>query len=133
MRQLNSGEAERGGECVEQIKSGYEYSSHLNQDGIEMDITIKTTREMAMSDLFGRYAALSHGVYLEMAKDVSSLTSQTTEEDMELLITEYIDVVREQMKKPNVSLVTINDSIRLLERHIHNVKIGAIRISQMED
>ena len=118
---------------MESIKSGYEYSSHLNQDGIEMDIAIKTTREMAMSELLGHYAALSHGVYLEMAKDVSSLTSQTTEEDMELLITEYIDVVREQMKKPDVSLVTINDSIRLLERHIHNVKIGAIRISQMED
>lgn len=65
-------EAERGGEGVESIKSGYEYSSHLNQDGIEMDITIKTTREMAMSELLGRYAMLSHGFYLEMAKDVSA-------------------------------------------------------------
>ena len=65
--------------------------------------------------------------------EIKSLTSQTTEEDMERLITEYIDVVREQMKKPDASLVTMNDSIRLLERHIHNVKIGAIRISQMED
>ena len=65
-------EAERGGEGVESIKSGYEYSSHLNQDGIEMDITIKTTREMAMSELLGRYAMLSHGFYLEMAKDISA-------------------------------------------------------------
>ncbi|WP_295157225.1 hypothetical protein [Selenomonas sp. AE3005] len=58
---------------------------------------------------------------------------QNVEKEMNPLITEYIDVVREQMKKPDASLVTINDSIRLLERHIHNVKIGAIRISQMED
>ena len=56
---------------METIKAGYEFSSHQNHDDIEMDITIKTTKEMAMSELLGRYAALSHGVYLEMAKDIS--------------------------------------------------------------
>ncbi len=34
-----------------------------------MDITISTEKHMAMSELLKRYAALSHGVYLEIAKE----------------------------------------------------------------
>ena len=58
------------------VKSGYQFSTQLDQDGIKMDITIKTTREMAMSELMGLYAALSHGVYLEMAEDIKKSDSQ---------------------------------------------------------
>lgn len=50
----------------------YTFSSHRNQDGIKMDITISTEKHMAMSELLTRYAALSHGVYLELAKDISA-------------------------------------------------------------
>ena len=50
----------------------YTFSSHRNQDGIKMDITISTEKHMAMSELLARYAALSHSVYLELAKDISA-------------------------------------------------------------
>lgn len=50
----------------------YTFSSHRNQDGIKMDITISTEKHMAMSELLARYAALSHGVYLELAKDINA-------------------------------------------------------------
>lgn len=51
---------------------GYTFSSHKNQDGIKMDITISAEKHMAMSELLKRYAALSHGIYLELAKDISA-------------------------------------------------------------
>ncbi|MBE6092864.1 MAG: hypothetical protein E7201_06825 [Selenomonas ruminantium] len=56
---------------METIERGYEFFSRVKQNGIEMDITVKTTREMAMSELLGIYAALSHGIYLDIANDIS--------------------------------------------------------------
>ena len=60
----------KGGEQMQE--QGYTFSSHQNQDGIKMDITISTEKHMAMSELLKRYAALSHGVYLEIAKDINA-------------------------------------------------------------
>lgn len=37
-----------------------------------MDITISTEKYMAMSELLAHYAALSHGIYLELAKDINA-------------------------------------------------------------
>lgn len=53
-------------------EQGYTFSSHQDQDGIKMDITISTEKHMAMSELLTRCAAMSHGVYLELAKDISA-------------------------------------------------------------
>lgn len=62
----------RSNETTTPAGKGYTFSSHQDQDGIKMDITISTEKHMAMSELLARYAAMSHGVYLELAKDISA-------------------------------------------------------------
>ena len=60
------------GRNIQKMKEDrYQFSSHQHHDGIKMDITISTDRDMAMSELLAGYAALSHGVYLEMARDIN--------------------------------------------------------------
>lgn len=56
---------------IKNSQSGYTFSSHQCHDGIKMDITISVEKDMAMSELLTSYASLSHGVYLELARDVS--------------------------------------------------------------
>lgn len=53
------------------VRKGYTFSAKQEVDGIKMDITIKTEQDMVMPTMLARYAALSHGVYLDMARDIS--------------------------------------------------------------
>ena len=53
------------------VEKGYSFSMNATNDGIKIDIAIETTKEMAMSELLQKFAASSHAVYLEVAKDIN--------------------------------------------------------------
>jgi len=53
------------------VEKGYSFSTSRENDGVKIDITIETTKEMVMSELLGRFAELSHAAYLEMAKVIN--------------------------------------------------------------
>ena len=43
----------------------------MENDGIKIDIAIETTKKMAMPELLKKFAASSHAMYLEVARDIS--------------------------------------------------------------
>jgi hypothetical protein len=53
------------------METGYSFSTSCETGGIKIDIAIETTKEMAMSEVLQKYAALSHEAYLRLARDVS--------------------------------------------------------------
>ena len=59
-----------GGERVE-VDKGYSFSMSTINDGIKIDIAIETTKKMAMPELLKKFAASSHAMYLEVARDIS--------------------------------------------------------------
>jgi len=46
----------------------------------------------------------------------------TPDERIEKVMDKYVDFLLEQMKKPDASLLEINDGIRLLERNRYDLK-----------
>ena len=55
---------------MEKVEKAYRFSAKREHGGIRIDIAIEAKSGMAMSDMLGRFAALSHEVYLDMARDI---------------------------------------------------------------
>ena len=56
-----------------------------------------------------------------------------TRDKLDEIFSAYLEAVVNYMKKPDAEMTTINDSIRLIERHVFNLKHNAIRSNPWEN
>jgi len=52
------------------VGKGYNFKTTVEFEGVKIDMVIRTTKAMTAPILMDSYAVLSHGLYVELAKDI---------------------------------------------------------------